>query len=483
MGTIQGVAPRQREVVLLLDSAAPARARSAARALVAPGREVLVSATAREGLALLDGGEPDVIVASLDLPDLPGLRLVEALRAQRPGTPIIVLTEAPTVQGAVAALRAGAADYLGADALPEALAETLRAAVDRALSALRAPGNASEGPSEGAPEATVAERSGFTQQLTRGPKMTRVFDAIRAVAQTDATVLVRGEPGTGTELVARGIHERSRRRGKRLVGVNCGALTEAELSIELFGHAKSDEPGAFELAEGGTLFLDELGEASLPVQVQLLRVLEEQRFRLVGGTALKRANVRVIAATDADLDGAVSDGRFREDLYYRLNVFPIAVPPLRQRVEDLPLLVRHFLNNAAGEYDLPAPEVTAEAMALLARYPWPGNVRQLRAMCERWVIECRGAPLGPQGLPEAFTGALVGAVPPEDTGGALFVDETLPLATLTARMTTQLERTYLHKLLARNGGHLQNTATAAGMTRRTLYSRMKALGIEAKGYK
>jgi DNA-binding NtrC family response regulator len=486
MGTREGIATRQREVVLVIDSAGATPSGAATPlgatplgALEAPGRRLLVCTTAREALAVLAREELDVIVASLDTVDLPGPRIVEALRAQSPSTPILAVAERPTIAEAVAAVRAGAADYLDGGA--EGYAELLAAAIGRALSDARA--------SRSAPEVSVAERYGFTQSLTRSPKMTRVFDAIRAVAQTDATVLIRGEPGTGKELVARGIHERSRRRGRRLVGVNCGALTEAELLVELFGHAKGGEPGAFDLADGGSLFLDELGETSLSTQVHLLRVLEELRFRRVGGAELQKANVRVVAATDVDLEGAVADGRFREDLYYRLNVFPITLPPLRERVEDIPLLTRHFLDDAARAYELPAPEVTPEAMALLAGYRWPGNVRQLRAMCERWVIECLGEPIGvpflqaalPDAFPDAFPGAPTeGAANPD---GALFVDESLPLATLTERLTTQLERTYLHKLLVREGGHLQNTATAAGMTRRTLYSRMKALGIEAKDYK
>ncbi len=476
MGTREGIATRQRESVLVIDSAAAAPSgKMALGALEAPGRRLLVCTTMREALALLAREELDVIVASLDTAELPGLHIVEALRAQSPSTPIVAVAERPTIAEAVAAVRAGAADYLAADVEGHLLA----AAIGRAVADARA--------SRSAPEVSVAERYGFTQSLTRSPKMTRVFDAIRAVAQTDATVLIRGEPGTGKELVARGIHERSRRRGRRLVGVNCGALTEAELLVELFGHAKGGEPGAFDLADGGSLFLDELGETSLSTQVHLLRVLEELRFRRVGGAELQKANVRVVAATDVDLEGAVADGRFREDLYYRLNVFPITLPPLRERVEDIPLLTRHFLDDAARAYDLPAPEVTPDAMALLAGYRWPGNVRQLRAMCERWVIECLGEPIGvpflQAALPDAFPEAFPGAPAAGNPDGAMFVDESLPLATLTERLTTQLERTYLHKLLVREGGHLQNTATAAGMTRRTLYSRMKALGIEAKDYK
>ena len=310
--------------------------------------------------------------------------------------------------------------------------------------------------------------------------MTRVFDAIRAVARTDATVLVTGETGTGKELVARAIHERSRRKARPFVVVNCGAFAEGELEIELFGTeagAAGRTPGVLELAEGGTVLLDEVGESSLAVQVRLLRALEDRRFRRVGGVSPVRMDVRVVAATAEDLPGAVADGRFREDLLYRLDVFPIALPPLRERAEDVPVLVRHFLDDIGREYELPAPAVTPDALALLGRARWPGNVRQLRAMCERWVVQCRGDVLGADALPAELTGA------PAAPDGALVIDETVPLAVLTERLTAQLERAYLPKLLQREAGHLQNTAAAAGMTRRTLYSRMKALDIDAKDYK
>ncbi len=475
MGTSEAVAPRLREAVLVIDPEDVA-ARGTRAALDAPGRRLHACPTAREGLALADEVEPDVIVAALDTTDLPGLRLVEALRARAPGTPVIAVADRPTVEGAVAALRAGAVDYLGRPLRPDALAE----AVARALSEVRTTRGLAEA------QKNVADRYGFTHMLSRSPRMMRVFDAIRAVAQTDATVLIRGETGTGKELVARAIHERSRRRGKRLIGVNCGAFTETLLESELFGHEKGSFTGAtgrrqgvFELADQGSLFLDELGETSLNVQVNLLRVLEEMSFRRVGGTDPVKVDVRVIAATNVDLEHAVAEGRFREDLFYRLNVFPIVLPPLRERAEDIPLLLRHFLEDAAREYELAAPVVTPEAMDLVTRYRWPGNVRQLRAMCERWVIQCAGEPLRVEALPPE----LIGGARAVESPSTLFVDDTLPLATLTERLTNQLERAYLHKLLTRFGGHLQNTAAAAGITRRTLYTRMKELGLEAKDYK
>jgi len=316
--------------------------------------------------------------------------------------------------------------------------------------------------------------------------MLRVFDAIRAVAQTDATVLIRGETGTGKELVARAIHERSRRRDRPQIGVNCGAFTETLLESELFGHEKGSFTGAigrrqgvFEMADGGTLFLDELGETSLSVQVNLLRVLEEMTFRRVGGTDLVKVDVRIVAATNVDLEQAVAEGRFRQDLFYRLNVFPVFLPPLRERKEDIPLLLRHFLHDAAREYELPPPAVSPEALDAIVAYRWPGNVRQLRALCERWVIQCHGDELRMELVPAD----IAGRSGPDEPQGALHVDENLPLDTVLARVSSQIQREYLHKLLIRHRGHLERTAQAAGLTRRTLYTRMRELQIEAKDYK
>jgi DNA-binding NtrC family response regulator len=233
------------------------------------------------------------------------------------------------------------------------------------------------------------------------------------------------------------------------------------------------------MADGGTLFLDELGETSLNVQVNLLRVLEEFRFRRVGGTDQVSVDVRIIAATNVDLETAVHEGRFREDLFYRLNVFPVTLPPLRERPEDIPILTRHFLMDASKEYELDTPTVTPEAMEIILRYRWPGNVRQLRALCERWVIQCAGRDLRAQDLPAELT---VRGRPDADPTG-LFIDEGVSLPQLTERVVLQVERAYLDKLLNRHRGHLMQTANAAGITRRTLFNRMKALGLNAADYK
>ncbi len=466
---------RAREQVLVIDPVEPS-GRAYHLALGAEDRRIHVCTSAQEGLANVSELRPDVIVAALDTADLPGLRLLEALRHRAPGVPVVVLAAHATVEGAVQALRAGAADYLGRPMSPGMLSEK----VIRALTGARTSRQLLQAQKDS------GDKWGFTQFLSLSPRMIRVFDAIRAVAGTDATVLIRGETGTGKELVARAIHDRSRRRTKNLISVNCGAFSETLLESELFGHEKGSFTGAigrragvFEMADGGSLFLDELGETSLSVQVNLLRVLEEMRFRRVGGIDPIDVDVRIIAATNVDLENAVRDGRFREDLFYRLNVFPVTLPPLRERPEDIPILTKHFLLDAAKEYELEPPSITPESMELVMRYRWPGNVRQLRALCERWVIQCAGRELRAEDLPNELR---AGGKPDTHPAG-LFIDESVPLPQLTERVLIQVERAYLHKQLLRHKGHLIQTAAAAGITRRTLFNRMKVLGLDAADYK
>ncbi len=471
----QAPPPRPREQVLVIDANA-AEGRVYDLALDSADRQVTICASAQAGLTVLGDLRPDVVVAGLDTPDLPGLRLLEAIRHRAPTTPVVLVAGAATAEGAVLAMRAGATDYLGRPLSPGLLSEK----VVRALTHARTRRQLAEAQRE------AGDKWGFTQLLSLSPRMIKVFDAIRSVAGTDATVLIRGETGTGKELVARAIHDRSRRRARNLISVNCGAFTESLLESELFGHEKGGFTGAvgrragvFEMADGGSLFLDELGETSLNVQVNLLRVLEEMRFRRVGGTEEVSVDVRIIAATNVDLENAVTDRRFREDLFYRLNVFPITLPPLRERPEDIPILTRHFLMDAAKEYDLEPPTCTPEAMDVILRYRWPGNVRQLRALCERWVIQCAGRDLGVEDLPGELS---VRGRPSADPAGG-FIDDGASLPQTIDRVVLQVERAYLDKLLTRNRGHLIQTAAAAGITRRTLFTRMKALGLDAADYK
>ena len=474
-----GVVTAQPEAILVIDPG-ELRARQSKVALQTAGRSVFTVPTAREALATLSDGLPDLIVAYLGTEDLSGIPLLETLRSRAPEVPVVALVDEDNMQMGVAAAQAGAVEVL---ALPVNQAALHRAA-DSSLAVHR-----------GARELArvreqVRDRQGFSTMLTQSPRMLRVFDQIRAVANTDATVLILGETGTGKELVSRAIHERSRRRDKPFISINCGAFTETLLESELFGHEKGSFTGAsgrrrgvFEMADGGTLFLDELGETSLNVQVNLLRVLEEMCFRRVGGQETVHINTRIVAATNANLEAKTRDGSFREDLFYRLNVFPIRLPPLRERPEDIALLTQHFLDDAAKDYGMEAPTVSPEAMIAITNFSWPGNVRQLRALCERWVIVASGRSISLEELPQQMHPGNNSLTDQYGTTPLLTIDENLPMKMAVERAAVQVERTYLHRLLKRHDGHLINTAKAAGITRRTLYTKMKLYGLDAADYR
>ena len=462
------------ERILVVDDD-PEGARQARQALLDEEREVRIAHTAREALTLLHDEDFDLVVLTLEIRDLAGPRILDVFSDRAAGVPLVALTRSPTIPGAVDAVRRGAADYLGKPVHRRALIEAARSALDLAKTSRELQ----------AARERVQDRYGFSHLLTRSPLMLRVFDQVRAVATTDATVLIRGETGTGKELISRAIHERSPRQDKPFISVNCGAFTETLLESELFGHEKGSFTGAsgrrsgvFEMADGGTLFLDELGETSLSVQVNLLRVLEEMAFRRVGGHDMVRVDVRVLAATNLDLEDAVARGDFREDLFYRLDVFPIILPPLRDRREDIPLLIRHFLDDASQDYGLEPPLIGPETMGTILEYHWPGNVRQLRALCERWLIARAGQRLEREHLPPEMLGKSSVQRDPE-----LRIDDRLPLSENTRRATERIERAYFHALLTRHEGHLGKTAESAGITRRTLYTKMKALDLEHADYR
>lgn len=466
---------QRRESILVLKGGEYARQQLKSQ-LRGRNREVYLAGTASEGIGALQHLQPDLIVLALDLPDLQGLRAIDVFRERAADAPVIAMADPGTVEQAVAAVRHGAVDFVAFSEFRERLGP----AVERALVELRHRNELDR------VQRDVQDRYGFSHLMSQSPRMLKVFDQIRAVAHTDATVLIRGETGTGKELVSRAIAERSRRKDKPFIAVNCGAFTESLLESELFGHEKGSFTGAmgrreglFEMADGGTLFLDELGETSLKVQVNLLRVLEEMRFRRVGGRDPVRVDVRIVAATNVELEQAVKEKRFREDLYYRLNVYPIFLPPLRQRREDIPLLMRHFLDQIGEEYGLEPPVVSAEAIEVILAYDWPGNVRQLRSMCERWVITRTGHRLEREHLARDMTGQKDF----ESSLGGMYVDDSVSMRENATRVLSQVERNYLYKVLQRCDGHLGQSATAAGITRRTLYTKMKQYGLDAGDFR
>ncbi|TVQ93838.1 MAG: sigma-54-dependent Fis family transcriptional regulator [Deltaproteobacteria bacterium] len=466
--------PEFHERILVVNGVAPER-QAVRQALQAPEREIFLASTLREALGVLHDLDPSMILVSLGLSDTAGPQAIEVFR-DRSSCPVVATSSEASITQAVEAVRRGAIDYVRLPEEAGRLSEMLRRALHevRTQRALRET------------QEQMRDRYGFSHMLTRSPRMLKVFDQVRQVASTDATVLVRGETGTGKELISSAIHQRSRRRDGPLIAVNCGAFTESLLESELFGHERGSFTGAvgkreglFEMANSGTLFLDELGETSLNVQVNLLRVLEEMAFRRVGGREKIHVDVRIIAATNVELEKAVKNGDFREDLYYRLAVFPIMLPALRERSEDIPLLMRHFLDEIAQEYGLEPPSVSAEAMQAILAYRWPGNVRQLRAMCERWVITHAGRRIEQDHLPSMFTGSRADV----RAEGGFVIEEQLPLKDNLNRAIEQVERAYLHRVLRRTGGHLERTADEAGISRRTLYTKMKLFGLQASDFK
>ena len=354
-------------------------------ALQQPGFTVDTARDGHEARDLLQRQTYHLVITDLRMPGLGGMELLDEIRDSNPEAQAIVLTAYGSVSTAVEAMKKGAFDFI---TKPVDLVH-LRLLVERAIDRL-------ELLSENRKlHHRLESQDTFRRLVRRSPAMQAAAETIKQVAQSEVPVLLRGETGVGKELIARAVHERSKRGNGPFVAVNCGGFTAELFASELFGHvrgaytgAHATRPGRFALAEGGTLFLDEIGEVPLKNQVELLRALEAKEYQPLGDTQVHAADVRIIAATNRDLESGVQDGIFREDLYYRLNVVPIDVPPLRQRREDIPLLAEMFLDEACRAHEQPRKQLGAEAMALLLNHSWPGNVRELRNLIQRLVVTC-----------------------------------------------------------------------------------------------
>jgi two-component system response regulator FlrC len=421
------------------------------------GHDVTAAATGEEAVQLIAKRHYHLVVTDLKMPGISGLELLEQVKRDDPGTAVIILTAFGTVEGAVEAMRKGAVHYL---LKPLANPDELRLAVRRVLEEQRV-----------ADEATTLRQATeavfpFGEIIAGDSKMQAALDLGRSVAPTDATVLITGETGTGKELMARAIHHWSPRAEQAFVAVNCAALAEALLESELFGHEKGAFTGAvaqrrgrFELAHEGTLFLDEIGEMSPALQAKLLRVLEEGTLERVGGTKTVTVDVRVIAATHRDLTQMVAAGTFRGDLFYRLSVFPIHLPPLRERPSDILPLAEHILRNVTGRLGKRIAGFAEEAAALLQGYGWPGNIRELQNVVERAAILCQG---------EQILAAHLNLVPAS------------PAPTAAGRKTLkELEREAILAALTACQGNRRTAAEQLGIGLRTLYTRLREYGISS----
>jgi two-component system, NtrC family, response regulator PilR len=428
------------------------------------GYEVLVAAEGGAAIEAIERGGVDLIICDIRMPDMSGIDVLRRAKAIDPDVDGIVITAFASAETAVDALRLGACDYLTKPFDVDELKIKLRTALDRRrlqrenLALKRALGEAHR----------------FCDIIGSSPAMQAVYKMIAAVAATTSTVLITGESGTGKELAARAIHFNSLRRDRPFVALNCGALTETLLESELFGHVRGAFTGAnvtkkglLEVAERGTVFLDEIAETSLAMQVKLLRVLQERTFRRVGGTEEIEVDIRIVAATNRDLRKEVADGRFREDLYYRINVIPVHLPPLRERREDIPLLAQHFVDGFARQLGKQVVGLSKEALAALEGYAWPGNVRELENAMERAVALERTPAVLVESLPDSVRGVAAGSHPGPIL--RLVAEETCPLPEgfdLEAHVRG-IEREYLAQALRRAGGVKTRAVELLGMTFRS----------------
>ena len=451
-------ATRAKTTILVVDDDAAFRTVMAGE-LARLGFDVATAGSGGEAVARVAEREPDVVLLDLQLPDMSGLDVLKAIREKGASSEVIMLTGHGSIDTAIESIRIGAFDYVSKPCPLDEIEVRIGRAVERRALNRRA---------------TLLER-GLTPPDPGGwfvgesPEFRRVVELATRVAPTDSTVLVTGETGSGKEQVARLLHARSTRARRPFVVVECAALQEELLQSELFGHergaftgADRAKPGLFEVADGGTIFLDEIGEVSQATQVKLLRVLDTSTFRHVGGTAEIRVDVRVVAATNRDLEAMVRQGLFREDLYYRLSTITITLPPLRNRGADVDLLASRFVETLNARFGV-RRRLAAEARARLQAHDWPGNVRELLHVIEHAIVVCEGDEIRPEHLPAAI-GRLTATASTSPDGGAL-------------PSLADLERAHVERVLRSVGGHRGNAARILGISERNLYRKIREYGL------
>ena len=422
--------------------------------------------TANDGeiaLQLVEEEQPDIIVSDIVMPNMDGMTLLKKVKETNPDIAVIMVTANGAIENAVDAMKMGAKDYiLKPFRLNEVLTKVQNLARLRMLEienqALRK---------------EVRKKYNFDKIIGKTPIMTELFQRVEAVAPTPSTVLIRGENGTGKELIAHAIHYNSTRAKGPLVKVNCGVLSEGVLESELFGHVKGaftgahrDKMGRFEMAHGGTIFLDEIGDISLNMQVKLLRVIQEKEFERVGGNETIKVDVRIIAATNRNLEEAIAEKKFREDLYYRLNVIPIVVPPLRERKDDIPLLVDYFIKKFNTDFNKSIQGVDEEALQALMAYDWPGNIRELENVLERAIVLSRSDILTVKDFPET-----IGVQKRQNNHFSYVEGQQLN------ELVEEFEKTIIEQALEKYNGNKLRTAEKLGIHRSTFMSKLKKYGI------
>ncbi|GAB4510795.1 MAG: sigma-54 dependent transcriptional regulator [Haliangiales bacterium] len=435
------------------------------------GHDTLVAKSGADGLAAFRGAEQvDFVITDLKMDGMDGVAVLREIAQLDHDVPTMIITAYGTVETAVEAMKLGAFDFLTKPFAPE----VVRLKVERALELCEARRARSRLEAHNEYLRAEAEpRHRFADLIGASESMATVFRTVQKVARTDSTVLISGESGTGKELVARAVHEHSKRQGGPFIKVNCGALTETLLESELFGHERGAFTGAvkakmgrFELADGGTLFLDEVGDVSAAMQVKLLRALQEQEFERVGGEATVKVDVRVVSATNKDLDAEVAAGRFRQDLYYRLHIIPIALPPLRDRRDDVPLLAAHFVAKLGPRTNPSVRGISDAALGRLMAYQWPGNVRELENVIEQALVFAESDEIDVAALPAALQGA--------SDSSSLSVPEQMSLP----EILEDLERQLILKAFDSARGVKTETARLLGIKTSALYYKLDKYSIE-----
>jgi len=448
--------------VLIVEDDRP-QADAVAEVLQRAGCSCVVVTEPQRALAIIEGDNFDLIITDLVMHEVDGMEILRAARRADPDAEVILITGHGTIETAVQAMREGAYDYI---TKPLNVSE-LR---DRAAKALehRRLVRRTEQLSE-----QLQERFGFEGLIGSSPAMRRVIETCRLIAPTDATVLIEGESGTGKELIAKALHNNSPRRNQNFVALNCAALSEGILESELFGHEKgaftgamASRKGRFEHADGGTLFLDEVGDMPVATQIKLLRVIENREIVRVGSNDPRKVDVRLISATHRDLRGLIEEARFREDLYFRLNVVRVVLPPLRDRREDIPLLTEHYVRRLVAEHSKNVTGISPEAQRILAAYDWPGNVRELINTLETMIVLAQGPVLD------------TGDIPPEIRPAA---GDERPAAWRPGMSLEDAERLLIQETLASTNGNRHQAAQMLGIGQRTLYRKIKEFGLARPG--
>lgn len=443
--------PSTKERILVVDDS-PDTLELLQRNLESKGYRVLIAPGAVEAIKILEAVPADLVITDLKMPEVDGLTLVRHIHENYKSTEVIMITGYPSIEGAVEAVKTGAEEFLAKPFTDE----ELFSAVQRVLEKLRI-SKAAEKPLKPFP----GSRHGL---IGESKAMQKVLSAIEKAASSPATILITGESGTGKELVARAIHYRSSRASSPFVPINCGGIPESLLESELFGYVKGAFTGAvetragfFQTAEGGTIFLDEISETSLTMQVKLLRVLQDKEIFLVGARQSQKADIRIIAATNKDLLALVKKEEFREDLYYRLNVITIDIPPLREREEDILLLIKHFSIKFTKDLGKTLPRFSDKALQVLKSYDWPGNVRELENIIQRLIIMTEGDSIGIPDLPSLMRFSALQGVSPN-------------------RTLAEVEAEHIRSVLANVDGNKTQAAKILGITRKTLRDKLKKTG-------